>query len=35
LQDEVRRLQGHVKTHESRAEAALPTTESAADKTSN
>jgi ribosome-associated translation inhibitor RaiA len=35
LQEQVRRLQGHVKTHESRAEAALPTNESAADKTSN
>jgi phage shock protein A len=34
LQDQVRRLQGHVKTHEPRAEAAWPTTESAADKTS-
>ena len=27
LQDQVRRLQGHVKTHEPRAEAAWPTTE--------
>jgi hypothetical protein len=35
LQDQVRRLQGHVKTHEPRADAAWPTTESAADKTSN
>ena len=34
LQDQVRRLQGHVKTHEPRAEAAWPTTESGADKTS-
>jgi ribosome-associated translation inhibitor RaiA len=34
LQDQVRRLQGHVKTHESRAEAAWPTTESGADKSS-
>jgi hypothetical protein len=34
LQDPVRRLQGHVKTHEPRVEAAWPTTESAADKTS-
>jgi ribosome-associated translation inhibitor RaiA len=34
LQDQVRRLQGHVKTHEPRVEAAWPTTESAADKTS-
>jgi len=35
LQDQVRRLQGHVKTHEPRTDAAWPTTESAADKTSN
>ena len=35
LQDQVRRLQGHVKTHEPRAEAVRPTAESAADKTSN
>jgi ribosome-associated translation inhibitor RaiA len=35
LQDQVRRLQGHVKTHEPRAEAVWPTAESAADKTSN
>ena len=35
LQDQVRRLQGHVKARELRAKAALPTTESAADKTSN
>jgi len=35
LQDQVRRLQGHVKAHEPRAEAALPTTGSAADETSN
>ena len=34
LQDQVRRLQGHVKTHQSRAEATWSTTESAADKTS-
>jgi hypothetical protein len=32
LQDQVRRLQGHVKTHEPRADA---NDESAADKTSN
>jgi ribosome-associated translation inhibitor RaiA len=35
VQDQVRRLQGHVKTHEPRAEAVRPTAESAADKTSN
>jgi ribosome-associated translation inhibitor RaiA len=34
LQDQVRRLQGHVKTRQSRAEATWSTTESAADKTS-
>jgi len=34
LQDQVRRLQGHVKTHEPRGQTALPMTESAADKTS-
>ena len=35
LRDQVRRLQGHVETREPRTDAAWPTTESAADKTSN
>ena len=35
LQNQVRRMQGHVKTHEPRAENALPTPRSAADKISD